>query len=153
MAWHHLALAAASSSLIPKKRLVNRFIIKQFFCSPEKNMNHIMISCSQRLHTGAEPVSSYHPISHIPSCKICFQANRNTDNLPANALKLHFFSLNKSYTISLSPRQHTFISEEAIHIPQSQNNSSSNKLQYKVSPSSSIKWEHKYSNILAVGII
>lgn len=126
-----------------------------FFAVQKKNIDHILVSCSQRLHTGAEPVSSYHPINHIPSCKICFQANRNTDNLPANDLNLHIFSSEKSYTISLSPHQHTFISKEAIHIPESQNNynSSSNKLQQKVSPSSSIMREHKYPNILAAGII
>lgn len=67
-----------------------------FFVVQKKNMNHILVSCSQGLHTGAEAVSSYHAINHIPSCKICFQENRNTDNLPANDLDLHIFSSNKS---------------------------------------------------------
>lgn len=92
-------------------------------------MNCILGSCLQRLHTGAEPVSCYHPINYIPSSKICFQAKRNTDNLPADDLNLHIFSSDKSYTVSLSPHQHTFISEEAIHIAQSLNSSSSDKLQ------------------------
>jgi len=101
-----LAPAAASSSLISKRRLMNRFVTNQSFLqSRKKRAPYSGFMFTETLHKSR--ASLFLATFHTPSCTICFRANRSTNNLPPNAQKLHVFGSNKSYTISISPYQHT----------------------------------------------
>lgn len=155
--YEHLNSSEPPSSLISKRRLTNNVFCHKtvFFAAQEKTWAKFAF----HVHRGStpEPASSSLSINHIPSCTICFQANRNANILPANAVKLHIPSSNKSYAIPISPYQYI----RYLHFRRSHPYSSASgylffkQVAVKGFPpySSSSTREHNYPNILLIGII